>query len=370
MPRHAKRSRAFAHAAGASLLLAFAGGAVLAGTSPGTDAPVARTFSDWSLTCDNLRRCVAMSADRENGRLLIISRDAGAGASPTIELVGGALPVLEPTVGHGPVRYPSPAWSVEAAELDVEILRTTDLAAAQGFVDTVRNAAALRAQAPAGEDLAGDDMSVSLKGLSASLLLMDEVQGRLGTRGALLRRGAAPETTVPPAPALPALTPARAPQALDAATAATIAAAVRKAQSGELRDQDCDDAAPQDAAWALTDSQALVYLGCWMGAYQGSGPLFIAQRQAPHAARRLLLDNPATGTAVDMLTSADYEPATATLQHFGKGRGLGDCGESASWVFDGTAFRLARYAALDACAGLPPDRWPTRWRTRMQEGSR
>ncbi len=41
-----------------------------------------------------------------------------------------------------------------------------------------------------------------------------------------------------------------------------------------------------------------------------------------------------------------------------KGRGLGDCGTNAQWVWRDYAFRLVRYAAQDPCEGIPAENWP------------
>ena len=43
-----------------------------------------------------------------------------------------------------------------------------------------------------------------------------------------------------------------------------------------------------------------------------------------------------------------------TMLTFGKGRGIGDCGDISAWVWDGTAFRLTRYDLMPDCkASLP-----------------
>ena len=49
-----------------------------------------------------------------------------------------------------------------------------------------------------------------------------------------------------------------------------------------------------------------------------------------------------------------------------KGRGLADCGSSASWAWDGKMFRLASYQSLGLCRGAPPGTWLSRWQTANQ----
>lgn len=64
----------------------------------------------------------------------------------------------------------------------------------------------------------------------------------------------------------------------------------------------------------------------------------------------------------------DVDPGTATnlnladdgvtLNSLAKGRGLGDCGTSADWVWDGQTFKLISYRELDVCSGVTIDDWP------------
>ena len=59
----------------------------------------------------------------------------------------------------------------------------------------------------------------------------------------------------------------------------------------------------------------------------------------------------------------EYDPQDGLLREFAKSRGLGDCGNSASWAWDGSMFRLASYLALDRCMGGPPGTFLSRWQT-------
>jgi hypothetical protein len=46
------------------------------------------------------------------------------------------------------------------------------------------------------------------------------------------------------------------------------------------------------------------------------------------------------------------------LSAFYKGRGLGDCGIDAQWLWRDYAFRLLRFAAQDTCEGILAENWP------------
>jgi hypothetical protein len=319
--------------------------------------PVQRSFGDWTVTCDNGLRCVALGGEDDGGRVLVLDRNAGADGAILIELRGADANLVDGTA----VRYPEPQWMHEVIEENLfEVRSSTDLEAVQAFIDAIRNGSRLHAA----DD--GEDKAISLRGLSAALLFIDEAQGRLGTPGALLRRGGKAETTVPAAPPLPVLRAAPATRPLSDADAPRLAAGVRRFHADALAKAECDEeqGPNADQAWALTDREALVYVGCWMGAYQGSGLLFRTDRDEPSKSARLLLPSVPGEPAMEMLTSAEYDPATAQLHHYAKGRGLGDCGEIVSWVFDGRAFVLAEYTSMQRCAGVDVDAWPTLWRSR------
>ncbi len=113
-------------------------------------------------------------------------------------------------------------------------------------------------------------------------------------------------------------------------------------------------------AHALDAQRARVLVACWRAAYQDGGPVMLLDRRTATVLARLRLPTPAR--ALDELTAAAFDPAHARLVHRAKGRGIGDCGESARWLFDGREFRLEHYASMPVCAGFRPEDWPVSWR--------
>lgn len=112
-----------------------------------------------------------------------------------------------------------------------------------------------------------------------------------------------------------------------------------------LQPDDCDRMqAPQDNEGAsedgitltpLGDGHALITAVCWRAAYnEGYGYWVIdsALQQAP-----VLVTNSGSG----------YDEGTISMGQ--KGRGLGDCWATASWVWDGTAFRQSNEATTGMC---------------------
>jgi hypothetical protein len=54
------------------------------------------------------------------------------------------------------------------------------------------------------------------------------------------------------------------------------------------------------------------------------------------------------------------------LSSFNKGRGLGDCGVSTDWAWDGQTFRLTEYRSMGYCRGVPWDDWPVIFRAQAR----
>lgn len=217
-------------------------------------------------------------------------------------------------------------------------------------------------------NLSTKNAAVPLAGLSAALLRIDERQGRIGGTTALVRSGKMPAMRVPPAPPIPHIPIRPVTARLGAGEAQRLIAAVRKAQRAVLVREDCTGGTGSltAEAFALDDRRALVFVPCLMGAYQGSSVAFVAQRGGP-AQQRVVAPTPYLGASADaattdLFTEADFDPKTGMLAMFAKGRGLADCGMSASWIWDGGAFRLAEMTLQNACGGMAAGEWPMLFR--------
>ena len=325
--------------------------------------PLSRAFQDWIVECDNGGRCVAIGLQEQRTPTLVarIERDAGPDGGLRASLLGAAR------AGDGRLLLDGRPfvldrerwrWRPHGGDMPGARWDTDDPEAVRALVDMIRNGTTL---APA--EAAADGDGLSLRGLSAALLLVDDVQRRLDTRGALLRRGTRPDAGVPPPPALPVLRGPPAVAPLAAADATGLAAAVRRARASLLDDMDCDpEERDGDAAFALTTDDALVLLSCMTGAYQVGSLPFRTPRQAPQRARLLELPSLPGEQPPEMLWSAGYAADRGVLFHHVKGRGLGDCGEAANWLFDGSAFHLLEMRHMPRCGGLLPGDWPGLWR--------
>lgn len=327
-------------------------------------APVYREIKDWVVACDNTARCEAIGMGEAYPQLVLrLASEAGPDGGPTL-LLESETAVDPATLRLDGRRFAEAALLHPAAAGDDGLQRIGgDAAEVRAFLDAIRNGERL-------SDGDGDDApAASLAGLSAALLLIDETQGRLDTVTALLRRGPLPATRVPAAPPAPGLPRAHAAALpLTDAQRQRLVQAVRQRAAAELQREDCFVEADQayDDAHPLGAGEALVLVECWRGAYQSSSLAFRLPRDGSGAPRRVRLALPfridGEARAVDAFTSTDYE--NGELFHFAKGRGLADCGESASWVFDGRDFHLRRYHRLGWCRGGAPGEWPALWRSR------
>lgn len=306
-----------------------------------------KTFADWTVGCDNARACqanalVPYAEERDRYLLLVIRRDAGRIASPTLSIspdapiaAGGTLVVDSKPVarlsGPGPLPF------------------NTALASALGQGQRVTLTDA-RGRVVA---------SASLKGLAATFLHMDEQQRRLGTVGALIRRGPRPDATVPPAPPLPRIVQppvgARPPRAITPAAAARLIGPDAAS---------CEDApgpvAPKAVRLDARTSLALVPHPCGNGAYNYFTSVYLLDERG--RVRLATFDVPVgmSETVRNQLTNDDWDPATRRLGDNPKARGLGDCGGEASFAWDGTRFRLTHQAVMGECRGSTD--YITTWR--------
>ena len=113
----------------------------------------------------------------------------------------------------------------------------------------------------------------------------------------------------------------------------------------------------------LNQTEALLILEQGRGAYQSPYVLF----RAPEQAKRLVLTLPDAfdkeyqkTLEIDSFIEADYDTKTGELSFHARGRAPADCGESASWQFDGKNFQLEYWYYMGRCGGAPGN-WLPLW---------
>ncbi|MDR8014456.1 DUF1176 domain-containing protein [Ectopseudomonas guguanensis] len=319
--------------------------------------PLYREIKDWVVACDNLRGCEALSATEGapyRALSLHLQRAAGAQAPLQLRLRYRGQTEYFPLLLDG-VPLSAIADALQLTQDDDELLLTAEGADAQALLAELRNGVQLR-MAVDGED----EAVVSLSGLSAALLLMDSVQGRLDTRTALYRPGTRPDSEVPAAPQAPRLRAYPDATPLSDDEQHDIVQHVMAATRSQWFEEDMGGE-PEAEAFALNEGEALVIIRTWCAAYNCDFAVYRVSRQPPYAERDLQLD-PLPLEHDGLSGAVGYRPETGELAYLHKGRGLADCGGAGSWRFDGERFQLASFSFLSRCAGGNPGDWPELWR--------
>ncbi len=305
----------------------------------GTDAV---TFShlDWDLVCDNTRTCRAVGYNAADGggqpASLLLTRAAGPDQQVAAEFRTERLDDMPDRPDGAPL-----TMTIAGRPAGTLVARRDRPAGALSRSQIGALLPALLAPLPDGVGvlaLSGPDGTwrVSGAGATAVLLKMDDVQGRIGTPGALVRKGSKAETAVPPAPPVPvvAARPLPASFALPATRLSALAAVLRKTPAG----QDCeglDPAAPLElTARRPGGGKMLVTALCHAGSRERVYALWIVNAAPPHAP--VLVADDITDFSADKVRSLH---AMHECAH----------GQERSWT--GSAFVLTRAYTSGQCAG-------------------
>ncbi|RIX74679.1 DUF1176 domain-containing protein [Acidovorax cavernicola] len=300
--------------------------------------PVSFSHNDWELACDNTRTCRAAGYQSDHTRpsepvSMLLTRPAGPNTAIEVQLqVGGGSEV------KGPLRFKVGKVTISGLEADTA---SFDAGQVRAILPELLKGDEATVTAPG-----GNQWTLSLAGLNAVLLKMDEAQGRIGTPGALVRKGSRPETSVlPPVPApfVRTVTPVKA-RAGDDALAARIFPSLDLSEAAEsCNNRDRLDA-KAIAVSRLTNTKVLLSLGCGMGAYNYSSLLWIANDKPPYA-------------PVALEANGEFGAGDGSVTSSMKGRGVGDCWSSEIWHFNGTGFVRTSASSDGMCRGFAGGAW-------------
>lgn len=343
---------------------------LLAGISPHVLAqpatetvPLLREIKNWVTGCDNLRNCHALSSpsgvDEEDYSSLTLHIFHQAGPEGYLrlrfdhrgeDLDLSTLLLDGQPLGQALTRDLHVELDDEGGDPEMHFYSVIEDAPARRWLQRLRNGQRLQ--------LPGDENAkVSLSGLSASLLLMDAVQGRVDNVTALARPGKAAASEVPARQPTPVLRKFPTAPALTAQEQAGLAAAAIKA----LTNTDTE-MKPDAEAGALSADQAMMVVRTDCAAYNCEYEISSRERKPPYTETLLSIQPlPLDGAAFE--GSVGYDETTGTLSYFYKLRGIGDCGAGGVWVFDGKAFQLREFKMMPRCTGTPYGDWPALWTT-------
>lgn len=340
-------------------------GSVAQARAAAEEVPLLRQTREWLTACDNLRNCHALSApsgqmgSEYSSLTLHVTRRSGPQESLRLRLDhrGPALGSFELLLDGQPLSLELQAGMT--LELDDQgtnanlqsyaVIMEDD---GRKWLQQLRNAQRLQ--------MVGDPQaSVSLSGLSAALLLMDSVQGRLEGVTALMRPGPRLANELPPRQLPPApRTYAAPPPALTDQERARITAAVLKGQAGAMTEAD----KPRVEVYPLTAERALTVLYTACAAYNCDYQIGSRSRSNPAKVQPLKRQPPPF--EVEDSGAVSYDPRTGLLRTFYKLRGIGDCGDQSQWAFDGQSFQLTDFRRMPLCSGLRSGDWPALWNSR------
>ena len=305
---------------------------------------------DWQLVCDNTRTCRAAGNPAEDDALgisLVLTRKAGKHQRVTgdIELARdehlGLLNKL-------PARF---ALSMRINGVDVGKLmidQTKNLHAdlSEQQVAMLINSLASDSKI---EFVTGDlRWHISDQGAAAVFIKMDESQGRLGTKTALINKGDKDEDAVLPALPIPLVYAAAVskPQAGDGKFIASTYKTLHKALLSTLTaDKYCADM-PDSAAGKtpfqarrLSAEQMLVNTRCFTGTHNTGDAYWVVNEKPP-----------LTATLVTV-NGFDYKDGVISATQLGSS--VGHCWFSDQWTWDGRQFVHSAALSSSMCAPGP-----------------
>jgi hypothetical protein len=153
-----------------------------------------------------------------------------------------------------------------------------------------------------------------------------------------------------------------------AALAVSLPPAVQ-AMHKALTENGCNPDAEEPVMYKISDTVNLHIVPCYMGAYQGTGNVYLENTAYKTVEPvSFLTYSELAGGIVGNFNFGDpsYEPETSLLYSFSKGRGLADCGDaSISKVVTskyGVAVKTIEIRHKAKCDGGDPGDWPVVFR--------
>ncbi|EIC82988.1 DUF1176 domain-containing protein [Serratia sp. M24T3] len=331
--------------------------------------PLQRIYNDWQVSCDNINRCSARSSQDSQGLVLQLTRDAGPEGKASVSIDyqrNSDEQSTDPGIANRLILN-GKALTFNRREWDVskKHVTTTNRLVVDDFVNSIRDGKSILLGGKL-DAQQSTHPAISLNGLKAALLAIDQQQSREGTKTAWASRGNKAVSSVPAAPAKPIMPRFNEPHPLTE----TEISAITQNNATNVENNDCslDSAEREVHLFALSNDKALMTVNCDMGAYNLYVLGYIVSREAPYKADNLVLNMPFKSADDDQppeLINADFDQKTGILSTFDKGRGLGDCGVSTRWIFDGKVFRLTSYASEPSCDGYSKSgQWPILWTTK------
>jgi hypothetical protein len=209
--------------------------------------------------------------------------------------------------------------------------------------------------------------TISLDGAVAALLWIDDQQQRVGTTTAMMKRGDKAVSLIPAQPKAPKITAA--PPLQGAASKiqppkSDLATTEKKA----VLMCGADDNGKLQSISALSTNDFLYEVSCPLasGAYNLGYMYSVASAGQPeniHLATFISPPNQKINDTHGMRFNGSFDNTTMKLNAIYYGRGVGDCGEQQTWLWNGKSFNLSEIKRMPSCLSVPIEEWPNVYTT-------
>jgi Protein of unknown function (DUF1176) len=338
-------------------------------------AQAMKRFGGWLAVCDNTRDCAAYSIERGSMHTYLrITREGAPSADAVMTLAimtDKPYRVLITADDPSVELFPKGPTAADQIERDGHVRFSREIAP-DALVAAVRKAKELgtyHVEKPADWSESRID-GIPFDGLLKALAWIDDQQKRSGTVTAFVKKGpktvvAVPAPPTPPvlvaAPSVSAPAPKEAPRVILARADATCGKEQKESElAGIVR---LDDKRLMYAftceAYSSSASQVQAHLIAAEDKPQAAAkPRFVLPPAvAPHVKRDEMTKRK------DTIYNPEFDAEKMELVSFGAYRGVGDCGETITWVWTGREFQVAELRKMPDCEGIPSSDWPALYRT-------
>lgn len=303
-----------------------------------------KTVRDWTVSCDE-SACVAQTAAATENRIITALLSRGNDANAPLDF---SLALNIPAAGQSLILsipgtpYENPIFHIG----DRQTFRSPSLSPQAPLIAALRDGQSLAVSLLEPGTQGGEQADLSLSGVTAALLFMDEFQGRLDRVDAIIRVGNTP------APNASVASVSR--ESIDVEFS-SLPNRFRKAALDVAECRPESDPGPQKAARRIDLPNGLVLweASCWFAAYNFGSVYYIAPSN-DHEAGGLVEFSVPEGQGGDnqfSLTNPSWDGNTLELNAWHKGRGIGDCGTYERHHYEDGVFALQEYRHKECGVG-------------------
>lgn len=301
---------------------------------------------DWEIACDNTGTCRMAGYHNEslgdNGISVLLTRKAGKGT-----LVEGRLKLAEYNDEDREI-----SESTSLLSMSINNKKFGSISSDNGFIFSQKQTLAIVKSLSGDSRILFQDKEnqwiLSDKGGAAVILKMDEFQKRIGTKGALLKKGDLSEIQVLKAKPIPVIKKPKLPvdtnieKRIDEKRKPEIVSSLTKVLSEDEREDYCprlrenkNEKINHIYMYPLNQKYSLVSTSCWLGAYNGGSGFWLMNADLTEA--------------YTLITESGVNYSDGIIYESHKSRGLGDCWSSSSRIWNGFEFKLAESYTTGMC---------------------